>query len=107
MKYLLSTGLTTNNKLDYVKDLIRLHLLIRINEIPYWDGGSNELIPSIIESEIESNINSIINSIITLITSKFTDISMSLDSITISGTKVTITLTINNITENYVILRRY
>lgn len=107
MKYLLSTGSTTTDKIQYLKDLIRTNMLIRTNEIPYWNGGTSELITSIDQNALTANITSIMTDLCMKLKNQFNNISLSLDSVTISGSKVNVVININGINETYVIIRRY
>ena len=103
MKYVLSTGETTTNKITYISDLIRLYLVLNKNEIPYSNIGSDRLVRSLSESDVLSSAGSIMNSIITNITSNTTESNtdIKLTKISLNGFNVNITLTIDDQTQTY------
>lgn len=105
MKYLLSTGKSTSDVVTYIKDLIKLNLLLRVREIPYWDGGSEELIVTVLTNQLESKVREIVNTVITNISSSFDSIKISLSNITINNTLIKINININDIVESYDIKR--
>lgn len=105
MKYLLSTGKTTSDTIEYIKDLILINMLLRIDEIPYWNGGSDELITSVETSELQANISSIVNKIISNVVNNFNNVTIQLKEVNVSGTSIQVQLTINNIEESYDIKR--
>lgn len=95
MKYLLSSGKSTSNVLDYVRDLIRLQLYIRKDEIPYYKGGSDEFISSIDMDSVQDDIKLIVNDIINYISSRVTDVDIVINSIGMVSNKINIDLSIN------------
>jgi hypothetical protein len=101
MKYLLSSGSTTTDLVEYIKDLIKIHLLIRIDEVPYWDGGSDDLIRKIKEGEVESQIRTTMSSVITKIQSRFTVTSLNLVNVKIEGSIAKVTVNIEGNEEVY------
>lgn len=105
MKYLLSSGATTENPVSYIKDIIKMNMLLLPDEIPYFKGGSNELIQDILEVNLVSHITTEVNKIISRIKSSFSDVSISLDSIVRSESIVTVKIRIDNIVETYEIKR--
>ena len=106
MKYLLSSNRTTTSLREYVKDLIVIHMLIRKKEIPYWSGGTDDLITGITDSEIRDSINDIVNDVISNISAMVSGISLSLSRVDINSSRVTITLDIGGSKEIFNLMRR-
>jgi len=106
MKYLLSDGRSTTDFLVYIKDVLKLNFVLRIDEIPYWNGGSEELIYKLTEEEIKSKINLIINSIIDKLNIKYDGVlKLAVNKIQFNSTQVHIEISINNNIESYDIQR--
>lgn len=107
MKYLLSTNKTTTDIREYVGDLIKLHLLIRNKEIPYWNGGSEDIVESITEEEILSSVRSVVGSIIEKISSSVKGTTVSLSGVYGNSNSIKINILIGGILETYDIKRNY
>lgn len=105
MKYLLSNGRTTEDSVKYIKDLILINMKLLPREIPYFDGGSQELIQDILEVNLESHVREVITSVINRIKTNFPKITISLESVEINSSVVTAKININNLTETYAITR--
>lgn len=106
MKYLLSNGRVTDVLRDYIGDLIRLNLLIRRKEIPYWRGGSEDIVESITEDEILNSVRDTVNSIINRISSTIDKkASLSLSGVYRNNNNIRISVLIDDKLENYDIKR--
>jgi hypothetical protein len=100
MKLLLSNGESTNSSFEYVRDLIYINLLLLPKEVPYFDGGSKELISGIELNEVKNNITDVVNDVINKTKQKI-DIGISLEKINITSDLVTINIKINGKVESY------
>nr|DAV98836.1 MAG TPA: hypothetical protein [Bacteriophage sp.] len=109
MKYLLSNGRVTSSLRDYIGDLIRLNLLIRRKEIPYWRGGSEDIVESITEDEIINSVRDTVNSIINRISNIIADTktTLSLNGVYSNNNNIRISVLIGDKLENYDIKRGY
>ena len=105
MKYLLSTNKITSNLREYISDLIKLNLLIRNKEIPYWRGGSEDIVEAITEDEIVSAIRATVSSIIEKISNSIPGTSMSLDGVYCNNSNIKIKVLIDDSIETYDIKR--
>lgn len=105
MRYLLSSGLTTENPVTYIKDIIKVNMLLLPNEIPYYSGGTKELISDILEVNLVSHISEEVKTIVNRVQDSFSDIKVQLDSVNIKGTYVEVRININDIIETYAIKR--
>lgn len=105
MKYLLSSGKSTIDNVEYIRDLIKIQMTLRHNEIPDWKGGSDNLIDTIYTDQIDSAVKSIIDDIIQYVKSKFTTINISLNSVEIASNVIRIKININDIVDIYDIKR--
>jgi len=101
MKYILaSTNNTTDDIVKYVADVIRLNMSVRIEQIPYFSGGSNNRIDTIKDSDIESKIRDIVNSVIDRL-NNMQGVDVRLNDVSINGSNVTINVLINNTEQTY------
>lgn len=72
MKYLLSTGETTDRVEKYILDLLRIELIVMPGDIPGNRGiGSDFNLVGVTKQDLSSEINSRINNIIDKIKSQF------------------------------------
>lgn len=81
MKYLLSTGETTGKIEKYILDLFKLNMAIYPNDIPNSNIGFNFVITDVKKSELPGEIKSRITSLITRLQSRFSGITISLESL--------------------------
>jgi len=105
MKYLLSSGETTTNKLTYIKDLISLMILLNPNEIPYSDTGSKDLVPALESRDIREDVTDIAIDVVNKIKSQFKDVKIELTSVTVLDNYVRVSMKLNGELENYDITR--
>lgn len=101
LKYCLSTGKTTTDKITYVKDLISVNLLLRKKSIPYWNGGSENLIEEIRSDKILDAVNNVISEVIEYITNVELGINVSMSSISLDHNIIHVELNINGSLESY------
>lgn len=81
MKYLLSTGETTGKIEKYILDLFKLNMAIYPDDIPNSNIGFNFVITDVKKSELPGEIKSRITSLITRLQSRFSGITISLESL--------------------------
>lgn len=81
MKYLLSTGETTGKIEKYILDLFKLNMAIYPDDIPNSNIGFNFVITDVKKSELPGEIRSRITSLITHLQSRFSGITISLESL--------------------------
>ena len=81
MKYLLSTGETTGKIEKYILDLFKLNMAIYPDDIPNSNIGFNFVISDVKKSELPGEIRSRITSLITRLQSRFSGITISLESL--------------------------
>lgn len=81
MKYLLSTGETTGKIEKYILDLFKLNMAIYPDDIPNSNIGFNFVITDVKKSELPEEIRSRITSLITRLQSRFSGITISLESL--------------------------
>ena len=104
MKYLLSTGQSTNLIEYYIIDLFNLYLKIYPNDIPGAPNiGFNFIFTDVKKSDIISEIRSRVDSLISKIGEKFTSTNLSIKLISldlIDETKVKLKVRVNQIESN-------
>lgn len=81
MKYLLSTGEITGKIEKYILDLFKLNMAIYPDDIPNSNIGFNFVITDVKKSELPEEIRSRITSLITRLQSRFSGITISLESL--------------------------
>lgn len=81
MKYLLSTGEITGKIEKYILDLFKLNMAIYPGDIPNSSIGFNFVITDVKKSELPGEIKSRITSLITRLQSRFSGITISLESL--------------------------
>ena len=81
MKYLLSTGEITGKIEKYILDLFKLNMAIYPGDIPNSNIGFNFVITDVKKSELPGEIRSRITSLITRLQSRFSGITISLESL--------------------------
>ena len=81
MKYLLSTGEITGKIEKYILDLFKLNMAIYPDDIPNSNIGFNFVITDVKKSELPEEIKSRITSLITRLQSRFSGITISLESL--------------------------
>lgn len=81
MKYLLSTGETTGKIEKYILDLFKLNMAIYPDDIPNSNIGFNFVITDVKKSELPGEVRSRITSLITRLQSRFSGITISLESL--------------------------
>ena len=81
MKYLLSTGETTGKIEKYILDLFKLNMAIYPDDFPNSHTGFNFVITDVKKSELPEEIKSRITSLITRLQSRFSGITISLESL--------------------------
>jgi hypothetical protein len=101
LKYCLSTGRVTTDKVEYIKDLISVNLLLRKSSIPYWSGGSDNLITTLRSEEVSSAVNNVLSDIIEYITTIEPGMSISISSISFDYNIIHIEIYINGKLEFY------
>ena len=106
MKYLLSSNRVTTDLKEYVKDLIVINMLLRKKEIPYWVGGTDDLIGEITDREIKESIGNIVDDVIRYIGSKVGGVSVSLGGVDVGQNYITITINIDDGKEIFNLIRR-
>ena len=106
MKYLLSSNRVTTDPREYVKDLIIINMLLRKKEIPYWIGGTDDLIGEITDREIRESIGNIVDDIIRYIGNKVSGVSVSLGGVDVGQNFVTVTINIDDNKEIFNLIRR-
>lgn len=103
MKYLLSTGRSTNSTPEYIADLFRLHLEIYPREIPGLPGmGFDFLLTDTTKDNLLEEVRTRVRDLVAKFQQKFSGINFSVDSITLlTEAKVKIVITINGLTQEY------
>ena len=100
MKYLLSTGMSTDKVEYYIIDLFKLYLNIWPNDIPNSPNlGFDFILTDVKKDELVSTVKSRVNQLIDKIRNKFTrTLSIELVSVEIiDQTKVKITINVNQV----------
>lgn len=105
MKYLLSNGRSTEDVLTYIKDVILINMLLLPDEIPYFDGGSNELVTDILEQNLKSHVTDEVNKILNRISNINPNIIVSLADVKVLVGNINVKIKIDNIIETYEIKR--
>jgi hypothetical protein len=101
MKYLLSDGRTTFDTLTYVKDKILLNMKLLKREIPYFKGGSSELIPDMRMEDLTKSVESIVSEILYRVKLEFPNIYISIISSTIKNSTISVKVNINGFIDVY------
>jgi hypothetical protein len=101
MKYLLSTGRVTQDVVTYIKDIILFNMILLKDEIPDFDGGSDELIPDLELDNLEGHVRAIVSDILARIRKSFTKINLSIVDVTIDNSIVRVKININDVIEIY------
>ena len=96
MKYLLSTGMSTDKVEYYIIDLFKLYLNIWPNDIPNSPNlGFDFILTDVKKDELVSTVKSRVNQLIDKIRNKFTIELVSVEII--DQTKVKITINVNQV----------
>jgi len=106
MRYLLSTGRSTSDKNLYIQDLILINMTILPDEIPYFDGGSPELIEDYLSEKLLTHVTDTIESILRRIRNSFPKDEVKLDEVEIQGKQIYAIITINGNKIRYDIIQR-
>lgn len=101
LKYCLSTGKVTTDLIEYAKDLITVNLMLRKRSIPYWDGGSENLIESIRKSDVLNAISNTMKDISDYISLVESNITIIVNSVSLEGNLAHVKLSINGVNESY------
>lgn len=108
MKYLLSTGQSTNKIEYYIIDLFKLYLNIWPNDIPNSPQiGFDFILTDVKKDELVTTVRSRAESLVNVIKGKFNTntISISIDSIdVIDQTRVKLTINVNKIKSDDIIV---
>lgn len=107
MRYLLSNGRHTEDTVTYIKDVIKINMLLLPDEIPYFSGGSIEFIADILHQNLESNIREAMTQVLDRVKLINSSVKIELKEILINDYSVTVRISINDIVENYEIKRFY
>lgn len=100
MKYLLSTGQTTDKVEYYIIDLFKLYLKIWPNDIPHNENiGFDFILTDVKKDELIRTIENRVNSLVNKIKNKFKkDLSIDIESIeVIDETRVKLIINVNQI----------
>lgn len=100
MKYLLSTGQSTNKVEYYIIDLFKLYLNIWPNDIPHAESiGFDFILTDVKKDELVREVKSRVERLVNKIKTKFTKtLSINIESIEIiDETKVKITINVNQV----------
>lgn len=107
MKYLLSTGRSTDKLEVYILDLFKLYLNIMPGDIPGYGIGFNFVLTDTLKSELSSAIRNRISDLIGTIQRKFdsSKVQISVSSLDIiSDEKVKLVVTVNNTSSEEIII---
>lgn len=97
MKYLLSTGKSTEKIEKYIVDLFKLNFAIYPSDIPNCSVGFDYIFTDTKKDEVMSTIKSRINNLLKRIQKQFTGVTISIDSIeVVDSKKVRMTITVND-----------
>jgi hypothetical protein len=107
MRYVLSNNQITSDIITYIKDCILIELKLDINEIPYFIGGTRDILENIENESLRTDIENTVNNLISRLTQLFPDIPINLGQLSIETTTVNISININNIPEHYQLTRNY
>ena len=100
MEYLLSDGRVTKDVITYIKDMIIIDMTLKKNDIPYYKGGSDELIPDLLTDNLITHVNNIVSDILLEIRSSFQEAKLSIVDTTIDNSTITVKISINDIIES-------
>lgn len=108
-KYLLSTGLLTDQVEYYIIDLFKLHLSVYPKDIPGADWiGFNFILGNVKKDEVKNVVTSRLESLIGKIQENFTNISIKLfDAALIDETTLKVILEVNQIKSPEIIIDLY
>lgn len=81
MKYMLTTGVSTDKVELYVLDLFKLYFSINPGDIPYSNIGFNKTLTNVTKPSLESEVKSRISKLVDDLQDKFQDVSLSLDDV--------------------------
>lgn len=108
MKYLLSTGRSTDKLEVYVLDLFKLYLNIMPGDIPGTDIGFNFVLTDTLKSDLVNEIQNRISSLINAIQSKFESkkVQISVSSLDIiNDGKIKLVVSVNKTTSEEIIVK--
>lgn len=108
MKYLLSTGRSTDKLEVYVLDLFKLYLNIMPGDIPGTDIGFNFVLTDTLKSDLVNEIQNRISSLINAIQSKFESkkVQISVSSLDIiNDEKIKLVVSVNKTTSEEIIVK--
>lgn len=102
MKYLLTTGESTDKVENYILDLFKLYFVVNPNEIPNSSIGFNKTLTNINKSELTNEVKSRINNLISNFQSRFEGVSINLTDIEmIDESTFKVIISANSETESY------
>ena len=107
MKYLLSTGRSTDRLEVYVLDLFKLYLNIMPGDIPGSGIGFNFVLTDTLKSELTSAVRNRVSNLIGMIQKQFdpTKVQISVSSLDIiSDEKIKLVVTVNNASSEEIII---
>ena len=98
MKYLLSSGRSSDSIEEYIIDLFRLYLQVWPNDIPgLSDIGFDFILSNVKRPDMLSEVSTRLGSLVDKLRGKFSNVDITIDQIELlSESRVRVTLTVNN-----------
>lgn len=106
MKYLLSTGRVTTNKNLYIQDVILINMVTLPDEVPYFTGGSPELISDYLTDNLLTHLTDTIETVLKRVRNSFQKDEIKLNEVKMQGKQVYAIITINGNSTRYDIVQR-
>lgn len=102
MKYLLTTGVSTDRVELYILDLFKLYFEVGIDEIPNSSIGFNKILTNVNKPDLKSTVEKNVRSLVTTFSNKFSKVKITLDEvIMIDESTFKVIISANSETESY------
>lgn len=102
MKYLLTTGDSTDKVENYILDLFKLYFVVNPDEIPNSSIGFNKILTDVNKVDIINEVKSRITKLISNFQSRFEGVKINLTNIEmIDETIIKVVISANSETESY------
>lgn len=102
MKYLLTTGESTDRVEYYILDLFKLYFVVNPDDIPNSSIGFNKTLTNVTKPELTEELRRRINNLIRSFQSKFEDVSINLQELEmIDESTFKLIISVNSEVESY------
>jgi len=94
MIYLLSTNTTTEDPIEYITDFIKLNMSIRLKQIPYFAGGTDNILKTVVRDDLLNELRTNIQNMLARLTNIGQN-SVELSAVTLENSTIKVVININ------------